>query len=149
MIAAEACGSLTQTFLSGSERVKKVVPRKTIARHVLDSKSSYKGYRAIKDSDGMAVTASSDDEILSALLSFAKKEGIFFSTTSAVTLVAIQKLKEKGYINSDTTLVCVMTAGGLKDPDHIENCFPTLPDPIEGNWEKFKTLMKAYYNVSV
>jgi len=149
MIAAEACGSLTQTFLSGSERIKEVVPRETIARHVLDSKASYKGYRAIKDSDGMAVTASSDDEIMSALLSFAKKEGIFFSTTSAVTLVAIQKLKEKGYITSDSIIVCVMTAGGLKDPDHIEKNFPELPEPIEGDWEKFKALMKTHYNVSV
>ena len=149
MIAAEACGSLTQTFLSGNERIREVVPRKTIARHVLDSKASYKGYRAIKDSDGMAVTASSDDEIMSVLLSLARKEGIYFSTTSAVTLVAIQKLKEKGYINSDSTVVCVMSAGGLKDPDHIENNFPELPEPIEGNWEKFKNVMKTYYDASV
>ncbi len=149
MIGAESAagGSLTQTFLSGSEKIKKVIPKKTIARHAVGPKVSYKGYRAIKDSNGRAVTVE-DDEIMNVLLALARKEGIYSSTTSATTLAAAKKLRNDGYINEDSTVVCVMTAGGLKDPDHIEKNFPELPEPIEGDWEKFKALTKNRYNLS-
>ncbi|MCK4246957.1 MAG: pyridoxal-phosphate dependent enzyme [Methanomicrobia archaeon] len=150
MIAAEtaACGSLTKTFLDKSEKIKEVFPKKTIARHVVAPKVSYKAYRAIKDSNGRAV-AVKDDEIMSALLSFARKEGIYSSTTSAVALAAAQKLREEEYIDSDSMVVCVMTTGGLKDPDHIAKNFPELPPPINGEWNKFKGVMKTYYNISI
>jgi len=149
MIAAEsaACGSLTHTFLSGSERIKEVVPRETIARMVRVPKASFMGYRAIKDSDGRAVTIT-ENEIMNTLTTLARREGIYSGTTSAVALVAARKLNEEGYMDEDSTVVCVMTAGGLKDPEYITKNFPDLPEPIEGDWEKFKALMKNRYNLS-
>jgi len=148
MIAAETCGSLTQTFLSGSERIKEVVPRETIARVTAVPKASYEAYRAIKDSDGLAVTIT-ENEIMNALITLARREGIYSSTTSALALGAVHKLSREEYIDSDSIVVCVMTAGGLKDPDHIEKNFPELPEPIEGDWEKFKALMKSQYNFKI
>jgi len=94
------------------EKIKEICPEKTIARHVAAPKASYKAYRAIKDSNGKAVTVT-DDEIMNALLSFAKKEGIYSSTTSAVALGALQKLKDKGYIDKESTVVCIMTTGDI------------------------------------
>ena len=150
MIAAEtdACGSLTKTFLDKNEKIKRVVPEKTVARRIAVPKVSYKAYRAVKDSNGKAVSIT-DDEIMSALLSFARREGIYSSTTSAVSLAATYKLREEGSIEKDSTVVCVITTGGLKDPDYIEKNFPDLPSPIHGDWDEFKKIMKTYYDLSI
>ncbi len=150
MVAAEstAAGSLTRTLLSEDEKIREVTPGLTIARQTRIPKVSYKGYRAVKDSNGNAVMVE-DEETMSALLQLARKEGIYSSTTSAVVLAAARKLKEKGEIDTDTRVVCVITGGGLKDPDHMIHHLPALPDPIEGNWKQFKQLMNAHYTLSI
>lgn len=148
MVAAEsaACGSLTKTILSKSKEIKEVVPGETVARHVVAPKVSYKAYRAIKDSDGTA-TMVKDDEIMGALMLVARKEGIYPGTTSGTALAAAKNLRDKGKINRGETVVCVITAGGLKDSDHVAKIFPKPLEPVEGDWEAFRDFMKNQYNL--
>jgi threonine synthase len=149
MVAVESAagGSLTKTLSSKNERIVRVVPKPTIARHALVPKVSYQALRAVKDSKGTAVTVE-DDEIMQALLSLARKEGIYASTTSAAAIAAVSKLREMGHVERSDPIVCIITGGGLKDPDLIEKNFPHLPEPIDSNWDRFKTLMKKHYNLS-
>ncbi|MBU7013161.1 MAG: pyridoxal-phosphate dependent enzyme [Theionarchaea archaeon] len=148
MVAVESAagGSLTKAFLNKDEKIKRVVPQETVARHILVPKVSYQGYRAVKDSNGKVLTVE-DDEIMEAVFSLARTEGIYASTTSAAAVAAARNLRATGYIDKNDTVVCVITGGGVKDPDFIEKEVPHTPDPIGDDWEIFKSVMKKYYNV--
>jgi threonine synthase len=148
MVAVESAsgGSLTRTFASGKEVIQRVVTTPTIARHILVPQVGYQAYRAVKDSGGVALTVE-DDEILDAVFFLATKEGIYASTTSAAAIAAAKTLCNSGHIDAQDTVVCVITGGGLKDPDIIETHF-SLPDPIGGDWDKFVELMKTHYNMA-
>ena len=56
-----------------------------------------------------------DEEILKSYKLLAKNEGIFCEPASAASLAGLIKTKEK--IKPNSTIVCVLTGNGLKDPD--------------------------------
>lgn len=149
MVAVESAagGSLTKTLTESPESVQRVNTSPSIARHILVPQVGYQGVRAVKDSGGHALTAK-DSQILKAVFSLAKQEGVFASTTSASAVVAAETLLASGHIDPKDTVVCVITGGGLKDSDIIESHF-CLPDPVGGDWEKFKALMETHYNLTV
>jgi threonine synthase len=150
MVAVESAagGSLTKTFETNAEKIIKVPTRNTVARHAIVPKVSYQGYRAVKDSEGTAVTVK-DCEIMEAVFCLARTEGIYSSTTSAASIAAVKKLRKTGYIHTDDTLVCVITGGGLKDPDIIQGALPEFPPPIGGDWDIFTSTLKKYYRISL
>lgn len=55
-----------------------------------------------------------DEEIIDALLTLAKLEGIFAEPTASTTLAAVEKLREAHVIDKSDKVVCVVTGGGLK-----------------------------------
>lgn len=57
----------------------------------------------------------SDEEILSAYRFLAGEEGIFCEPASATSVAGLLKLQ--GEVPPDSTVVCVLTGNGLKDPD--------------------------------
>ena len=76
---------------------------------------------AQKESRGL-IRAVSDKEILSAYKLLAQKEGVFVEPASAAGIAGILKLKkerffEKNKKSKKSTIVCVLTGHGLKDPD--------------------------------
>jgi threonine synthase len=150
MVAVESAagGSLTKTFETDAEKIIKVPTRNTVARHAIVPKVSYQGYRAVKDSRGTSVTVE-DSEIMKAVFCLARTEGIYSSTTSAASIAAVKKLRKTGYIHSDDTLVCVITGGGLKDPDIIQGALPEFPPSIGGDWDTFTSTLKKYYHISL
>jgi threonine synthase len=150
MVAVEssAGGSLTKTFQNHSETIVRVKPQETVALHILVPQVGYQAYRAVKDSHGIALTVE-DEEIMEALFSLARNEGVYASTTSASALAAAKNLREQDYIDSDELVVCIITGGGLKDPQFVEPRFGNLPSPIPGDWSTFTHLMKDHYNVSL
>jgi threonine synthase len=148
MVAAEstAAGTLTRALHSKKKRIEEVVPRETVARQTRIPQVSYQGYRAVVDSDGTAVMVD-DTETMNTLMTLARKEGIFSSTTSAVALAAAKKLREEGDIDKTSTVVCVITGGGLKDPDYIMDPLAIPQTPIEGTWKTFTAFMKMQYGL--
>jgi threonine synthase len=67
---------------------------------------------AIRASDGCVISLG-DDEILDAWSELGHSEGVFCEPASAAGLAALAHLE----IEPGTTIVCVVTGHGLKDPE--------------------------------
>ncbi len=93
---------------------------KTIAQSICGNAPIQDGRRlisAILDSGGTAVGVS-DEEILDAMLELAG-EGISAEPAAASSVAAFKKLVEGGKINSSDTVVCIITATGLKQTSAV------------------------------
>ena len=84
--------------------------------------------RAESQGDFMAVT---DAEILEAYKLLGKGEGVFCEPASAASVAGLLKRREE--VPSGSTVVCVLTGNGLKDPDTA----------IENNDSKFHAGLEA------
>lgn len=72
---------------------------------------------AAKQSHGL-IDAVTDEEILAAYRQLGRYEGIFCEPASAAPLAGIRKLYQRGYFKEPTSIVCVLTGNGLKDPEN-------------------------------
>ncbi|SES65078.1 threonine synthase [Salinibacillus kushneri] len=85
----------------------------------------------------------SDDEIVEAYHWLAKNEGIFAEPASCASIAGLFKAYNKGRIEPGSTITCVLTGNGLKDPDTAvetnqfePNVLPNDPDVIYENIRK-------------
>lgn len=74
-----------------------------------------KVFRALKESNGLAISVS-DDRTLKAQQTLAKLEALYIEPSSATTIAALEKLVRQKIIKRDDVVVCVATGAGLKDP---------------------------------
>lgn len=74
-----------------------------------------------KDSGG-AIGMVSDDEILAAYRKLAASEGVFAEPASSASVAGLLKAVAEGKVDKGSTVVCVLTGHGLKDPDTAVNC---------------------------
>ncbi|KPJ50985.1 MAG: threonine synthase [Dehalococcoidia bacterium DG_22] len=79
--------------------------------------ASWKGAEAARDASGGVIEAVSDEEILMAYRMLAQEEGIFGEPASAASLAGLFKMSRQGLDLSNSTIVCIITGSGLKDPD--------------------------------
>jgi threonine synthase len=70
----------------------------------------------VRDSSG-AVRAMPDDLILTAYRLLAQEEGVFCEPASATSVAALMDAAADGEVAPGSTVVCVLTGHGLKDPD--------------------------------
>ena len=63
------------------------------------------------------VAAVSDEQILDAYRWLAANEGVFCEPASAASVAGLQVLARTGRLTRGSTVVCVLTGHGLKDPD--------------------------------
>jgi threonine synthase len=73
---------------------------------------------AAKSSNGL-IAAVTDWEILQAYRFLAEQEGIFVEPASAASIAGALKLARRGYFRRGSTVVCILTGHGLKDPDRV------------------------------
>ncbi|MFX1443562.1 MAG: threonine synthase [Promethearchaeota archaeon] len=104
----------------------------------------YTGIPALKNSGGNAL-AVSDDETLAAGKQLSNLEGIFAEPSSCTTVAVIPKLLEKGFIQPDEIIYCLITGSGFKDIKSIE---PMLSDSInvkkDFDWKNlFEKILKS------
>ncbi|MBM3237366.1 threonine synthase [Candidatus Poribacteria bacterium] len=101
---------------------------KTIATAIkIGNPASWKSAEAARDeSDGLIDTVT-DDEILTAYKMLAGLEGIFVEPASAASVAGVIKLNKRGYFKKSSTIACVLTGHGLKDPDRA---LQTAKEPI-------------------
>jgi threonine synthase len=74
--------------------------------------------KAIKESNGLALTVS-DGEILASELLVAKLEGVFAEPASSASVAALEKLKDN-QVSNDDKVVCLITGSGLKATDVLQ-----------------------------
>lgn len=75
--------------------------------------------------------AVTDEEILSAYRLLADTEGVFCEPASAAAVAGLLLRAERGFIEKGSTVVCILTGSGLKDPDRAiaESARVTTLDP--------------------
>jgi threonine synthase len=98
-----------------------------------------KTVRAVKESGG-SVSTVTDGQILEAQKNLAKKEGIFAEPAGAAALAGLIKDIEAGEIDRASSVVCVSTGHGLKDPD-VAISQSAKPRTIEASLDALQKLL--------
>ncbi|MEN6380410.1 MAG: threonine synthase [Synergistaceae bacterium] len=101
-----------------------------------------KALRAIRESDGTAVTVA-DEEILSAIPELARASGVFGEPAGVAGFAGFRKMALAGEIGLDETIAVVVTGNGLKDIESAKksvgramSCTPDI--------EEFSRLIASY-----
>jgi threonine synthase len=90
----------------------------TIATAIrIGNPASWKQAEAARDESGGLIDKVTDEEILVAYNAMASRAGVFCEPASAASLAGVIKLGRAGYFPAGSTVVCVLTGHGLKDPD--------------------------------
>jgi len=76
--------------------------------------------KVAKESNG-DILAITDEDIISAYKLIASNEGIFAEPASCISLTGAIKKIESGQIPKNSSVVCILTGNGLKDPDTAIN----------------------------
>jgi threonine synthase len=93
---------------------KPVESPETVATAIrIGNPASWYGAKAAASESGGSIDSVTDDEILAAYRFLASRESVFCEAASAASVAGLLK---RGAPN-DTTVVCVLTGHGLKDPD--------------------------------
>jgi threonine synthase len=72
---------------------------------------------AISESSGH-LDIVTDEEIVEAYKMLAKYEGVFVEPASAASVAGLIKMNAQNYFEKGSTVVCINTGHGLKDPDN-------------------------------
>ena len=72
---------------------------------------------AARDESGGSIEAVSDAEIMDAYRDLARHEGIFVEPASAASVAGLRKRVQSAGLRDASSVVCVLTGNGLKDPD--------------------------------
>lgn len=70
-----------------------------------------------RDESGGRIDCVTDDEIVSAYRFLAASEGVFCEPSSAASVAGLFKAASLNQLQDNTTIVCILTGNGLKDPD--------------------------------
>lgn len=90
----------------------------TIATAIkIGNPASWRQAEAARDESHGSIEKVSDEEITSAQIKLAAREGIFCEPASAASIAGLLKKARAGFFQNGETVVCVLTGHGLKDPD--------------------------------
>jgi threonine synthase len=117
LVAAEIYGSLQRALL-GSGDVPPEMPTSppSIALSIGTARSTYQALHALRHSQGVARTLE-DADLLHLQKLLGRDEGIYAEPSSMAALAAIWRLRAEGILAEHETVVAVLTASGLKDPE--------------------------------
>jgi threonine synthase len=97
---------------------RKIEKPETLATAIrIGNPASWQAAVAARDESGGQIGSVTDDEIVAAYQLLAAKEGIFCEPSSAASVAGLLKSAQAGKVNDQSTVVCVLTGNGLKDPD--------------------------------
>jgi threonine synthase len=99
---------------------KPVANPETLATAIrIGNPASWKQAVAASEASRGSFSAVTDEEILDAYRLLASQEGIFCEPASAASVAGLLKVKDQ--VPTGSTVVCVLTGNGLKDPDTAIN----------------------------
>lgn len=148
LVAAQsrAAAPIVAAFEKGDTEVEPVAVGETVAESIKVGHPASMGWRAlnaVRASKGTALSFN-DEEIIEAQLLLARFAGIFAEPAGAISLAAARRLREKGLLGREDTVVCNITGHGLKQPssisfldDELEPIAPTLT-ALRQHLEKIK-----------
>lgn len=151
LVAAQAAAAahLPPALETGLDEPNKIELRPTIAESIaIGSSSPGLGWRllkAVRETEGDCL-AIEDSELLVAQKLLAKA-GIFAEPSAAASLAAALKLKDRGRIQADDSVVCIVTGHGLKDPQ-AANAFAGDIIPVSPKLSCLKVALKDRLNLT-
>jgi threonine synthase len=103
----------------------------TIATAIrIGNPASWYGATAAASESGGAIEAVTDEEILAAYRFLSSEEGVFCEAASAASVAGLLKVG----VPADSTVVCVLTGNGLKDPDLAISQI-SVPTPVDPSYD--------------
>ncbi len=117
-VQTEGCAPIVKKLTEETSSKACSTSTRALAILVGDPLQSDLAIKAIKESNGLALTVS-DPEILASELLVAKLEGVFAEPASSATVAALQKLRTTN-ISAQDTVVCLITGSGLKATDVLQ-----------------------------
>ncbi len=132
MIAAEIYGSLTTALTAGSDLLQDM-PKTfdTVSGSISATRGTYQALHIVRTSGGTATTVPDADTMRWQGM-LARKEGLYVEPASATAVAGVELLVKRGAIRPDHTVVALLTASGLKDPDRTTAILePALGVPKE------------------
>lgn len=97
---------------------RKIEKPETLATAIrIGNPASWQAAEAARDESGGRIDCVTDDQIVAAYQFLAAKEGVFCEPSSAACIAGLFKACELDQVKENSTIVCVLTGNGLKDPD--------------------------------
>jgi threonine synthase len=97
---------------------KKIDKPETIATAIrIGNPASWAQAEAARDESKGLIESVTDKEIIEAYKLLSRTEGILAEPASAASVAGLIKSHKQGLIKDGSTIVCVLTGNGLKDPD--------------------------------
>jgi threonine synthase len=146
LIAAEpSAGAPTFHALErGLDYIPSVSTGPTVAVSIGASIGSYRGLLGVRDSDGLGA-AVTEAEILSAYRQLARQEGLFVEPSSAAAIAAALQLGSAGQLSRASTVVCLATSSGMKDPQTAQLTLGVDVPVIPPDFEAFAVAARQAY----
>ncbi|WP_456467790.1 threonine synthase [Archaeoglobus sp.] len=142
-IQAEGAAPIYRALKERRDYIEPVENPETVATAIRigNPVNARKALRAIYDTGGVAEIVS-DGEIIEAQKLLAAKEGIGVEPASAASVAGLRKLADRGMIDPDETIVCVVTGNLLKDPETVVKVCGE-PVTVEASVEAVLKVMKS------
>lgn len=116
-VQAEGSAAIAAAWRDGLDAVRPVRAATVADSLAVDlPRDGHKALRALRETDGMAVTVS-DGEILQAQLDLARREGIFAEPAGAAALAGLRRALADGSVDPGGRVLVLVTGHGLKDPE--------------------------------
>jgi threonine synthase len=97
---------------------ERIYKPETIATAIrIGNPASWDYATAARDESGGLIDFVTDEEIIAAYKLMASTEGVLAEPASAASVAGLIKAHKLGQIEANSTIVCVLTGNGLKDPD--------------------------------
>jgi threonine synthase len=148
MIAAEPFGPLAHALERGLAAPEMVAaPSPSVAFSIASRYGTWQGLAALKDSGGAGVRAT-DEGIFEAQRALAREEGLYVEPSSATAITAVMQLVNRRAIDPDSTIVVVLTSGGLKDPGASRTWLPIVP-AADADFDRVLTTLRNAYGLAL
>lgn len=146
MVAAApvGCDPLREAMEKDLDKVPILEKKKTVALSIGTYTTGHQGLVSLRESQGMA-TSVTDEEILDAQRLLAL-DGIFAESASAASVAAAIKMGRLKKMDPDVSVVCVITASGLKMPDDPRRYLPEIP-VVEPDFEAYRQVLEEVYGI--
>jgi threonine synthase len=125
LAAVEPLGALHGAIVSDGDVLGPVPFPPTAAFSLAVRYTTDRAWRAVTDTDGVAVTVS-EEELLDEQLRFGRLSGLYAEVSSSITIAAARRLVSDGTIPPSASVACLLTATGLKDPGTTLRRLPAL-----------------------
>lgn len=134
-VQAKGCAPIVRAFEREESQVKPWGTPHTIASGIADPLQGYSNdgaltLRIIKESGGMAV-AVDDESLMRSVQKLSTLAGIFAEPTGVASVASLKKLREKGILKENDTVICMVTGSGFKDAHTIEEYVEIPPIELE------------------